>query len=249
MKNQQSLQNLIHEVDAVLVLAGAGMSADSGLQTFSQASKDWKKNYQTFMTRHAFEVDKENAWAFYENMYKKYIYESKPHQGYLDLLNQLKDKDYFIVTSNIDLLFEKAEFDLDRIHHVHGRIDKLQCKQPCNNHLYVYSNTLRYCSRCGRSLRPNIFLFDDALERRIIGNTASMFLKWCTNIDGLKTLILEIGVGSEGLHSHSISYAKKLNAKHILINPYPPIFSKQSKAKVYKLKAVDMLKTKSHKDK
>ena len=240
------LQEYIASADTVLVFAGAGMSADSGLHTFIQAPKEWKKKYQTLMTRHAFETDREMAWEFYDSLYTKYMLETKPHQGYYDLLEQLKEKAYFVVTSNTDMLFERAGFDTNRIHHVHGKVEDLQCILPCHSSLYKYSEVVdKHCQRCGRSLRPNTFLFDDALERRIVGESGLEFLEWVTNAKGTKAIVLEIGVGAEGLHSHAAINAKQINAKHILINPQPSIFSIQSNATIYQIKAIDMFQKSS----
>lgn len=219
------IKKSIEKADNILIFAGAGMSADSGLNTFANASKEWRKQYQELMTRHAFEFNSEEAWSFYCNLLDTYK-KAEPHVGYYNLLSVLEYKNYFIVTTNIDRLFLKARFLKERIHYPHGLIDNMQCILPCSNELFKFDENKKKCPLCARKLRPNVFLFDDAIERKIYNQTSSKrFRDWIDSVPrNSSTLILELGVGAEGLHNNAIKYTQKLNAKHIVINPFPPTF-------------------------
>lgn len=234
------IKKYLNDADVILIFVGAGMSADSGINTFVQATKEWKKEYSETMTRHAFETYPDKAWKYYDDTYEKFQ-QAVPHIGYLHLYNEIKDKSYFIVTSNIDLLFEKSNFDAQNIHHVHGKITDVQCRFPCSQEIYKYKKGIHACPKCGRSLRPNTFLFDDAIERRIIGDSSKNFLKWIEEIKGKNVVVLEIGIGAEGLHNHAVYYTKELNSmNHIIVNSEPSVFCLDNDLIVIKKEAKNM---------
>lgn len=215
----------IEDADNILIFAGAGMSADAGLNTFLNAPNEWKKKYQTLMRRYAFEYDFESAWEFYSDMVSDYA-NVEPHIGYYNLLSLLKNKNYFVVTTNVDELFVKAGYENSRVHQAHGVFSKMQCSLPCTNELFSLDSEQKKCPYCSRNLRPNIFLFDDAIERKIYDkNSSKNFRDWIDAVDlNSSSLVFELGVGAEGLHNNAIKYAQKLHAKHIVINPCPPTF-------------------------
>ena len=111
--------SLIHEAEAVAVFAGAGMSVDSGLLPFRGEDGLWTKSivmdgksysHLELMSNHAFIESPNAAWEFILKLKEKYE-QTTPHQGYSKLLDVLKDKAHFIVTSNVDEHFLKAGFD------------------------------------------------------------------------------------------------------------------------------------------
>lgn len=126
--------NLIKEADAVAIFAGAGMSVDSGLNPFRGDDGIWTKsiiiegktyNHLDLMSHHAFIETPKIAWEFMLNLREKY-HQTSPHEGYYKLLEILKDKEHFIVTSNIDEHFLKAGFDENRIFECHGSLNYMQ---------------------------------------------------------------------------------------------------------------------------
>jgi len=175
--------------DGVLVIAGAGMSVDSGIFTYRGDDGIWNKTieigdksyrYDEISSLEMWKKYPELAWGFKANFYD--LMASKdPHDGYyklLQFLTRIKNNNYFICTSNIDSYFERAGFDKDRIYEVHGSMKVLQCMdKKCsirNGVIEVREGLLpRYdketfiatrlpqCPNCKEILRPNVSMFGD----------------------------------------------------------------------------------------
>ena len=138
--NMKKMKSLVENADAVLVLAGAGMSADSNLTTYRDKEgfyndyllyKKLKKNYVSMMSYQGVLDDPHFAWGYFAHQYSLYK-NAIPHEGYRGLLELCQSKeDYFVVTTNVDGLFKKAGFPIEKVHEVHGTIHKLQCSMPC----------------------------------------------------------------------------------------------------------------------
>jgi len=159
----------------ILIFAGAGMSQDSGLPTFRKGNK-------TLLTA---------DYANHKQLIK--LCDSKtPHQGYHDLLEFCKGKEYFVMTTNIDGFFVRAGFDQRRVIETHGSLYRVQCDSKCTNKVYEY--TVNMCPDCGGQTRPNVLLFGD---RKFVNSTDHIdqeMSRWIDEGDE-QILIIEIGAG------------------------------------------------------
>ncbi len=135
MNNLSNAINLINSADAIAIFASAGMSVDSGLNPFRGKDGVWTKSltlngksydHLNLMLHQAFIETPIEVWSFILNLKDKYQ-QSIPYEGYYKFLNLLKDKEHFIVTSNIDDHFLKTGFDENRIFECHGSINYMQC--------------------------------------------------------------------------------------------------------------------------
>lgn len=177
----QSVAELLTETDALIILAGAGMSADSGIPTYRGEDGSWGKlekemnrNVTDIMTPEFIQANPVFMWKrFSKGMeHTKHI---KPHLGYhllLKWINHFKWP-YFVVTSNVDRQFAKAHYQEERIYEVHGSGGFLQCTVPCWDQVWqsdysVYSHVkelnddnLPRCPNCGSLVRPNVYIFRD----------------------------------------------------------------------------------------
>ncbi len=236
----------LKNAEAILVLAGAGMSVDSDLPTYRDKKGFWndyplyrgiKKDYVAMASPHGFLSDPHFAWGFFAQQYKLYK-NAVPHKGYIKLLNLLHSKkDYFVVTTNVDGLFIKSGFSKDHLHEAHGSIHKLQCSKPCHRKAWEietldiemdYStmnalDTLPLCPKCGTVFRPNIFMFGDTNESYVWEESqecAKRFREWRGENKNKNVVILEIGVGADGLKHHVKQYHKEFSAATLIrINP------------------------------
>lgn len=243
---QTEIQQSIAKAEVILVLAGAGMSADSGLPTYRDREGFWNayplyrelsKDYERMMSPYGLQSDPAFAWGFFAHQYRLY-HDALPHQGYKDLLALCQQKqDYFIVTTNIDGLFLKAGFPSNHLHQAHGSIHTLQCSIPCQRTVWeidrldveVDYTTMRAkeplprCPHCGSVARPNIFMFGDSEESYIWEygrEQAKAFRAWRERHLHRQVLILEIGVGAEGMKRHAQTYYREFpHATLIRINP------------------------------
>lgn len=236
----------IKNAEAILVFSGAGMSADSNLPTYRDKEGFWndyplyrgiKKDYAAMASPHGFSSDAHFTWGFFVHQYRLYK-NAVPHEGYNRLLDILHTKeDHFVVTTNVDGLFLKSGLSKKHLHEAHGSIHKLQCSRPCHRKVWEikslnveidYStmnalDTLPLCPTCGAVSRPNIFMFGDTDESYVweeSQQSAKRFREWRADNKLKKVVILEIGVGAEGLKNHVKQYYKEFsNATLIRINP------------------------------
>lgn len=147
----------------LLVLSGAGMSAESGLKTFREMGGLWESYDVT-------EVASPQGWAkdqdlvlnFY-NERRKQLLEALPNRGHLALAEMEKDFDVHIVTQNVDDLHERA--GSSKILHLHGELKKSRSTLDPG---LVYDiegwelNTGDLCEK-GSQLRPHIVWFGEAV--------------------------------------------------------------------------------------
>ena len=78
----------------------------------------------------------EEKWAFWAKMIKLNRFNEEPLKLYQELLSLVKDKNYFVITTNVDGQFENAGFDTEKIFAVQGDYALLQCENACHNKTY-----------------------------------------------------------------------------------------------------------------
>jgi len=146
-------------------------------------------------------------------------------------------EDYFVVTTNVDGLFIKAGFSPEKVHEAHGSIHKLQCSVPCSRSVWHIQSldvdidhssmraldNLPLCPKCGFVSRPNICMYGDTDDSYIweeSQESAKRFREWRADNKSKKVVILEIGVGAEGLKRHMKQYSKEFSDVTLIrINP------------------------------
>lgn len=214
----------LQSADAVFVIAGAGMSVDSGFDTFRSKDGSYTKEDYMAKARHAlFEEDPGEAWRWHAPMLEKFR-TVPPHSGYVKLLDICCSVgDYFICTSNIDGAFLKAGFPSERLFEAHGSSHMWQCVDAKCNRIHEpwpaaninLDVGLPQCKHCGGLARPNIALFDDGLGRnartfntRYIDPQKARFTAWLRRLVARKIVILEFGCGAS---EHSLRMARKEN--------------------------------------
>lgn len=224
--------------DNIIILAGAGMSVDSGLPSYRGVEGFWNDypmaknlglNFVDMARPSWFKMDPETAWKFYGHRRNLY-YNTTPHIGYDLLLDLVKNKNYFIITSNVDNLFRKASFDRERIVEIHGNIFYNQC--TCSKDLYEnltcdyiapilkINEGIEYCETCGSIARPNIFMFGDQnWNRKRFSLQEENYNNFIENLSG-KTLIIEIGAGTEVpfIRNLSETFSKEIHSDFFRIN-------------------------------
>jgi len=150
--------------DKIVVLTGAGISAESGIQTFRGAGGLWG-NYRVeeVATPEAFARKPTFVWKFYKERLQQ-LEKAKPNPGHY-ALKKLEDfaKDNFtLVTQNIDGLHRKA--GNKRILEMHGAADRCRCIK-CNEYYPLsqvdLSLDIPFCKRCGGMLRPDVVWFGE----------------------------------------------------------------------------------------
>ena len=134
-----------------------------------------------------------------------------PKPVYEHLLSLVKDKDYFVITTNVDHCFQKAGFDKSRMFYTQGDYGLFQCSEPCHDETYENEEMIRAmveqqndmriptqliprCPKCGKPLTMNLRSDDKFVENRGWHQAAERYENFLRTRKG-KILFLELGVG------------------------------------------------------
>ena len=166
--------------DAVVIGAGAGLSASAG---FDYSGKRFDDNFSDFKAKYGFSdmycggfypyKTPEEYWAFWSRNIGINRYSAAPKPVYSDLLGLVSDKDYFVITTNVDHLFQKSGFDKKRLFYTQGDYGLFQCAVPCCGKTYdneavvaemvkrqkdmrIPSSLIPKCPVCGAPMTMNL---------------------------------------------------------------------------------------------
>ncbi|MBD9179264.1 MAG: NAD-dependent deacylase [Odoribacter splanchnicus] len=147
----------------LIILTGAGMSAESGIKTFRDSDGLWE-NYriEEVCTPEALERNPELVNHFY-NERRKQLYEAQPNAGHIELAELEKYFDVRIITQNIDDLHERA--GSSRVLHLHGELKKVRSSIHPDKIYDLDGWELKPGTRCedGSLLRPHVVFFGEAV--------------------------------------------------------------------------------------
>lgn len=215
----EKLRQALDDVDAVIVGAGAGMSTAAGLtysgERFDEHFADFRDAFGiTDMYSGGFYPfpDVETFWAWWSRHIYFNRYDVEPGRPYLDLLKLVKDKDYFVITTNVDHQFQLAGFDRHRLFYTQGDYGLFQCSEPCSRATYdneeavrsmmeqqkgmrIPSELVPTCPKCGRPLTTNLRVDGRFVEDEGWHAAATRYDEFCRRHAGMHVLYLELGVG------------------------------------------------------
>ena len=208
----------IDEADYILIGAGAGLSTAAGIEytgeRFERYFKDFIEKYDfTDMYSSGFYPFKtsEEKWAYWARHVFANRYDVGKTDVYQKLLKLVEDKDYFVLTTNVESQFWINGFEDERIFATQGDYGLLQCENACHNKLYpnkdqvfewmdetedfkIPSELVPKCPVCGGemdlNLRKDNFFVEDEKWHEMNRN----YSNFLTEVDG-KIVFLEIGVG------------------------------------------------------
>ena len=147
----------------IVILSGAGISAESGLKTFRDSDGLWENhNVYDVATPEAFERDPELVLNFY-NERRHQVLEAKPNKAHLALVELESQFDVTIITQNIDDLHERA--GSSHVLHLHGEIDFARSSVDKTLIYPLNGADIKLGDRCekGSQLRPHIVWFGEAV--------------------------------------------------------------------------------------
>jgi NAD-dependent deacetylase len=152
----------------VVIFTGAGMSKDSGIETFRGPGGIWERfNSEDLATVDGFLRDPVLVWKWYEHR-RQQVSALEPHEGY-DALIEMEGlfDEVVTVTQNIDGLHGIS--GADRVIELHGNIWKVRCSvedRPAWEDRRTQIDDLPpHCERCGGLLRPHVVWFGEPLDR------------------------------------------------------------------------------------
>ena len=163
----EHLRKLLDEADAVVIGAGAGLSSSAG---FSYTGERFERYFQDFGAKYHFTDmysggfypygSLEEYWAYWS----RYIYINRfmnaPKPVYDQLYALVRDKDYFVLTTNVDHCFQKAGFDKHRLFYTQGDYGLFQCSEPCCQKTYDNEAAIQeMLAAQGYAIKPDGTLF------------------------------------------------------------------------------------------
>ena len=148
--NIKKLKETLTDVDAVVIGAGAGLSTSAG---FVYNGERFEKYFSDFAAKYRIAdmysggfypyATQEEFWAYWSRYIWVNRYMDAPKPVYEELFRLIKDKDYFVITTNVDHCFQKAGFDKNRLFYTQGDYGLFQCSDPCHSKTYENENLIR----------------------------------------------------------------------------------------------------------
>ena len=214
------LKQVLGTADAVLIGAGAGLSASAGLtycgERFERYFSDFHQRYGiTDMYSGGFYPydTLEEYWAWWSRHIFYNRYADAPVPVYQVLLSLVKNKDYFVLTTNVDHQFQKAGFDKQRLFYTQGDYGLWQCSKACHNKTYDNESSVRrmveqqqdmkipselipHCPVCGAPMIMNLRCDDTFVQDEGWYAAAERYSDFLKQHRSGKILYLELGVGN-----------------------------------------------------
>ena len=144
------LREALDNADAVVIGAGAGLSASAG---FVYTGERFERYFHDFAEKYPFRDmysggfhpydTPEEHWAYWSRYIYINRYMDAPKPVYHKLYDLVKDKDYFVLTTNVDHCFQKAGFDKHRLFYTQGDYGLFQCSRPCHQNTYDNEAVIR----------------------------------------------------------------------------------------------------------
>ena len=217
--NIKKLKEALRIADAVVIGAGAGLSTAAG---FTYSGDRFEKHFSDFHQKYGFEdmysggfypfQTPEEYWAYWSRYIFINRYQDAPKPVYENLLKLVADKDYFVITTNVDHCFQKAGFDKKRLFYTQGDYGLFQCSEPCCQETFdnkdsiiemfkqqkdmkIPTELLPVCPHCGKPLTMNLRSDDKFVEDKGWHRATERYQNFLRTRAGGKILFFELGVG------------------------------------------------------
>ena len=219
LEKVEKVKELIKNADYILIGAGSGLSTSAGIE---YSGKRFEDDFQDFIEKYNFTDMYTSSFYDFQTEEEKWAYWSKhmyindigmeATNLYRDILKFVKDKKYFVITTNVDDQFYKAGFDKDKIFATQGSYKYIQCSEACHNRIYdatdmvkkmlkqiknckVPTELVPKCPVCGENMDVNLrkdafFVQDDNWYKQ-----DKRYEEFIDNAKDKKVVLLELGVG------------------------------------------------------
>ena len=209
----------IKQADYIIIGAGAGLSTAAGLL---YSGEKFKKDFKEFIEKYHFEdlysasfynfKTQEEKWAFFAKMIKLNRYNETPLKLYQELYEIVKNKEYFVLSTNVDGQFYNSGFDRKKVFEIQGDYSYLQCENACHNKLYnnrdlvekwlqntkdceIPSNLIMKCPVCGGNMDMNLRKDENFVQDEHWYEMSQRYDEFLNKIQNKNVVLLEIGVG------------------------------------------------------
>ena len=223
LDNIKKLKEKIETADAIVIGAGAGLSNSAGLtycgERFERYFADFHQKYGiTDIYSGGFYPYEtlEEYWAWWSRHIYVNRYDVTAGKPYIKLLELIKDKDYFVLTTNVDHQFQLTGFDKKRLFYTQGDYGLWQCGKACHNKTYdneaavremvakqtdmqIPTELIPKCPVCGMPMTMNLRCDESFIQDDGWYAASERYHDFIRRHEGLPVLFLELGVGALGL--------------------------------------------------
>lgn len=246
LKLMEALSDLFESFDNILIGAGAGLSLAAGRD---YTGKRFEDDFSDFIQKYHFPdlysagfypfETLEEKWAFWSRHVALERYGDREATVYKELLELVKDKNYFVITTNVDHLFQDSGFDKKRLFYTQGDFGLFQCSVPCHQKTYdnkeailemvekqkdmkIPSELVPYCPECGAPMNMNLRIDSTFVQDEGWYRAARNYESYIETYGDKKLLLVDLGIG--GNTPSIIKYpfwqitAENKNAVYLCIN-------------------------------
>jgi len=219
MNDFGELKELLRGAENILIGAGAGLSTAAG---YTYDGERFKKYFADFEAAYGFHdmydggfypyATPEEFWGFWSRNIFYNRYDLPPNATYRKLLELVRYKNYFVLTTNVDHLFQLNGFDKTRLFYTQGDYGLFQCPTPCHKKTYDNEATVREmiaaqknmrvpkelfprCPKCGKMMTTNLRIDDTFVEDAGWHAAAYRYEKFLKTHAAGNIVYLELGVG------------------------------------------------------
>ena len=214
------IKKILDDCENILIGAGAGFSTAAG---YTYSGERFNKYFADFAEKYHFQdmysggfypyETQGEFWAFWARNILCNRYDQPESELHKKLLEIVQDKNYFVLTTNVDHLFQNNGFDKSRLFYTQGDYGLFQCSTPCHNKTYDNEKIVREmhaheknfsvpekyfprCPKCGEIMTTNLRVDDKFVEDSGWQIASYNYKKFLSNNLDKKIIFLELGVGS-----------------------------------------------------
>ena len=219
MEETKRLRGELKQAETILIGAGSGLSASAA---FTYSGERFQEHFGDFAEKYGIRdmysggfypfSSLEEYWAWWGRQIYLNRYVDAPNPVYQELLNLVKEKDYFVLTTNVDHCFQKAGFDKKRLFYTQGDYGLWQCSKPCHQGTYdnretvlkmvkeqkdmrIPTGLVPRCPKCGSPMTMNLRCDDTFVEDEGWHQASGRYSQFLRRHQNTRMLLLDLGTG------------------------------------------------------
>ena len=217
--NIAEIKRRIEIAEAIVIGAGAGLSSAAGLE---YSGKRFQKYFYDFIEKYGFTdmysggfypfETPEEYWAYWSRYIFVNRFECAENGVYKRLLKLVENKEYFVLTTNVDHLFQKSGFNKNRLFYTQGDYGLFQCSEPCHTatydnekiirqmvvvqkNMHIPSELIPVCPKCEKPMTMNLRTDDRFVQDEGWHSASKQYGNFIERHGSERILFLELGVG------------------------------------------------------